>query len=58
MLRDVYAYVFFEGDPATRMHDRDIAKAHTSELLGHIKSHLKDAQAGVRHLSVYYKYEA
>lgn len=51
MLRDVFTYIFFEGDPAKKIHTRENAKKHSEELLGHIKNRLKEfTPIGVRFL--------
>ncbi|KAF8512919.1 linoleate diol synthase [Gautieria morchelliformis] len=42
MLRDVFSYIFFETNPSKQMRAKELAISHTAELIGHIKSHLKE----------------
>ncbi|KAF8500049.1 hypothetical protein BU17DRAFT_72152 [Hysterangium stoloniferum] len=42
MLRDVFSYVFFEVEAAKKMHVEHFAGLHTQELLGHIKTNVKN----------------
>ncbi|KAF8510671.1 hypothetical protein BU17DRAFT_97881 [Hysterangium stoloniferum] len=42
MLRDVFAYVFFEVEAAKKMRAEHFAGLHTQELLGYIKTNVKN----------------
>ncbi|KAF8497972.1 hypothetical protein BU17DRAFT_72372 [Hysterangium stoloniferum] len=42
MLRDVFAYIFFEVEAAKKMRAEHFAGLHTQELLGYIKTNVKN----------------
>ncbi|KAF8519048.1 linoleate diol synthase [Hysterangium stoloniferum] len=50
MLRDVFSYVFFEVEAAKKMRAEHFAGLHTQELLGYIKTNVKNiGQTGFFH---------